>query len=323
MTTSYQPNDPKPPEQLVAARWRSEVLAWSYTWPTAGPLMPSGKRRSPFRLLQAMIGLADMARADGRLKAGDGSYWTLKQLADAAGMSKSVAVDTLDWLEREGWLAVEKGRPTDRGAGVDERRLVVNQSVQQSSSEVNQPSVHESSSEVNRPGAPSAPAGRFTSGQRSVHKSAVVGSRVEFDGEPLPGIPGSPWKEKNLSKALEEEPKPTDAELDAMADGFGSLDNPTGDLDDPEALDSVEPPSPYEPLSPDGAAVLSPSFAVGDRVQHEEFGDGAVEVLHPNKPLIRVRFDRARFDKGRFDGGVSRWVDPASLKLIVPEPELV
>jgi DNA-binding IclR family transcriptional regulator len=109
MTTS------KSPDQLVAARWRSEVLARSYTWPTTGLVMPSGRRRGPFRLLQAMFTLADEARADGALKGLDKereSYWwlTLKQLAEKMRMSKSIAKHTLDWLEREGWLGSQEGR---------------------------------------------------------------------------------------------------------------------------------------------------------------------------------------------------------------------
>jgi hypothetical protein len=203
MTTSFRSTSPAP-EQLVTARWRSEVLAWSDTWPAAGVTMPSKKRRSTFRLLRALMGLADNSRADGSLKANgpDGTYWTLRQLADKMGMAKAPALDTLDWLKEEGWLAVKKGKPTAHGLGVDERRLI-RPTVHESSLEANQPMVHEPNLEAN----PGLRKPRSTNVAARVHQSPRHGSSVEVNRELHPGSPGTPGRSTDKETDLNYEVK--------------------------------------------------------------------------------------------------------------------
>jgi hypothetical protein len=120
-------------ETLTAARWRKEILVWARTWPESGFVMPSGRRRSAFRLVCACMGLADMARADGTLR-GNRDWWNVKQCAAAMGMAHSTAEDTLKWLEAGGRLAKTPGAWTEYGRGTDMRSLVLTQAYGQASS---------------------------------------------------------------------------------------------------------------------------------------------------------------------------------------------
>ncbi len=95
--------------------------------------MPSGRRRSAFRLVCACMGLADMARADGTLR-GNRDWWNVKQCAAAMGMAHSTAEDTLNWLEAGGRLAKTPGAWTEYGRGTDMRSLVLTQAYGQASS---------------------------------------------------------------------------------------------------------------------------------------------------------------------------------------------
>jgi hypothetical protein len=119
---------------LVAAKWRAEILAWADTWPESGLVMPSGRRRSAFRLLRACMGLAQLARADGKLKVPVGNYWNIKQLAAEMGMAHSTAEDTLRWLEGAGRLTKTRGTTNEYGRGTDMRCLVLTEACGQESS---------------------------------------------------------------------------------------------------------------------------------------------------------------------------------------------
>jgi hypothetical protein len=111
---------------LVTARWRAEILEWAGSpWPESGFAMPSGRKRSAFRLLRACLGLADMARADGALKGAHADYWTRDQLAKAMGMSRKAAGDTLAWLEQNGRLHTTTGVLTTEGRQPNLRHLVL------------------------------------------------------------------------------------------------------------------------------------------------------------------------------------------------------
>ncbi len=111
----HQTPEPKPPEQLIAARWRSESVTDAATWDDSGFIMPSGRRRSGFRLLRGKMGLVDLARADGALR-GSRGWWTLTQIAAAMFMAERPAADTLAWLEQLGWLTRTRGATTEDGS---------------------------------------------------------------------------------------------------------------------------------------------------------------------------------------------------------------
>ena len=157
--------------------------------------MPSGRRPSPFRLLRAVMRLADLARADGSLRRDGGDCWNLKQLAEHMGMAKAPALDALAWLTAEGRLAVTKGKPSAYGRGVDERRLIV-PTIHESSSGLNKPTVHLTSSDVSQSSHDNP---RFTNPVATVQKTVGHGSTVDLSREPHPGIPGTPGNTRPIN----------------------------------------------------------------------------------------------------------------------------
>ncbi len=109
----------------VAVRWRAEVLEWSDTWPKAGMVLPSGRRRNRYLLLRAVLGLAQRALADGALRPREGTPWSLTQLSGDMSTTVKTARDICDWLESTGWLACRKGSWTGDGRTADARWLTI------------------------------------------------------------------------------------------------------------------------------------------------------------------------------------------------------
>lgn len=111
---------------LTTAKWRSRILKWSDTWPRAGVILPSGRKRDRFLLLRAVIALADRAMADGSLRRRGGTPWSLEQLADAMGVTPKTARDVMQWLSKNDWLAMgARGSWTGEGRTADARCLVL------------------------------------------------------------------------------------------------------------------------------------------------------------------------------------------------------
>jgi hypothetical protein len=260
----------KPTEQLITARWRSELLARYDTWQGRPQQMPGSGSRSPARLLRACMGLADAARPDGSLKASgrEGTYWSAKQLAKFMAMSKPTALDTLAWLEQCGLMTKTKGLPTKYGLGVDERHLV-RASVKESSSVVDQRS--------DQP--------RSKNQGASVKKPGVLGKRVEFIALPhldaLGSLTSSPYKENGY---MTKEGNDVGVRTKADENRSASLENVVGQPTPAPSVSSKanfpKPRSPFPVLVSDpeqsrqsvvsvvaaGGVRRAPDFARGDRV---------------------------------------------------------
>jgi hypothetical protein len=242
------------------------------------------------------MGLADNSRADGALKRGgpDGTYWTLKQLADKMGMAKGPAIDTLVWLKQEGWLAVRKGKPTAEGLGVDERRLI-RPTVHSSIPLVNQPTVHGSNTEANQ--GENDP--RSTNRAATVHKPPSHGSHVDLDGELHPGEPGTPGS-NTYKEAVFRYAVTADGSVDESPEQVNNNQRAAAIKNQPLPSLTVVKPLSVERVPSNGSVDVRPTplpglpkarrFAVGDRVFNEVFGAGIVERVHPDE--VVVLFDR-------------------------------
>jgi hypothetical protein len=67
--------------------------------------MPDGTNRDKAKLIAAICGLLDNMRKDGALT-GPTGFWSIDQLAEYMGMSRGIAFDTLQMLEKQKALVV-------------------------------------------------------------------------------------------------------------------------------------------------------------------------------------------------------------------------